>query len=169
MLTRTAIINKGVERCIHCAAAEIAVNADGFHALIEADILRAVAGRGVVGGGQRLSAGERFARTVQITAVVLKPRERSVRGRADLIKLADGISFSETCKHRMFPLHNVDGRSEVSSRLIHVGKAVAHAHERRDRAQQCHGKIRHALLAPLLHAREQAADLIGSASFCPDA
>ena len=60
----------------------------------------------------------------------------------------------------MLPLQNVDGRSEVSSRLIHVGKAVAHAHERSDRAQQCHGKIRHALLAPLLHAREQAADLI---------
>ena len=60
----------------------------------------------------------------------------------------------------MFPLRNVDRRSEVSSRLKYVGKAVAHAHERRDRAQQCHGKIRHALLAPLLHAREQAADLV---------
>lgn len=54
MLTRTAIINKGVERCIHCAAAEIAVNADGFHALIEADVLCAVAGRGVVSGGKCL-------------------------------------------------------------------------------------------------------------------
>ena len=43
MLTRTAIINKGVERRVHRAAAEIAVNADGFHALVEADILRAVA------------------------------------------------------------------------------------------------------------------------------
>ena len=65
MLTRTAIINKGVERCIHCAAAEIAVNADGFHALVEADILRAVAGRSVVSGGQRLGAGEIVARAVQ--------------------------------------------------------------------------------------------------------
>ena len=83
-----------------------------------------------------------------------------MRGGADLIKLADGISFSEACKHRMLPLQYVDHRSEVSSCLIHVGKTVAHAHERRDRAQQCHGKIRHALLAPLLHAREQAADLI---------
>ena len=54
MLARAAVIQKGVERRIQSAAAEIAVNADGFYALIEADILRAVAGRSVVGGGQCL-------------------------------------------------------------------------------------------------------------------
>ena len=54
MLTRTAIINKGVECRVQSAAAEVAVNADGFHALVEADILCAVAGRGVVSGGKCL-------------------------------------------------------------------------------------------------------------------
>lgn len=117
MLTRTAIINKGVECRVQSAAAEVAVNADGFHALIEADILRAVAGRGVVGGGQRFGAGEIVARAIQITAVVLKPRERSVRGRADLIKLLTESPFLRPVSIECFhcDMSIADRRSPLAS------------------------------------------------------
>ena len=64
MLTRTAVINKGVERRVHRAAAEIAVNADGFHALVEADISCAVAGRGVVGCTQCFGGFQLVVRTI---------------------------------------------------------------------------------------------------------
>ena len=60
----------------------------------------------------------------------------------------------------MLPLQNVDGRLHVLSCFEHIGKAVAHTHERRHRAQQRHGKIGYALLAPLLDEREQTADLV---------
>ena len=81
MLARAAVIQKGVECRVRRAAAEIAVNADGCNALIEADILRVVAGRGIVGGGQRLGAGEIAARAVQIAVVVLEPRAQRARPR----------------------------------------------------------------------------------------
>lgn len=43
MLFRAAVIKKRMEHRVHRAAAEVAVNAYGLNALIEADIRRAMA------------------------------------------------------------------------------------------------------------------------------
>ena len=121
---------------------------------------RAVAWCFIVGRGQRFCGFQLVFRAVKIEAVIQKPRERRMRGRADLVELADHALFPETGEHRMLPLQNVDGRRHIFPCLKHIGKAVAHAHERCHCAQQRHREIGHALFAPLLDERKQTADLV---------
>ena len=70
MLFRAAVIKKRMEHRVHRAAAEVAVNAYGLNALIEADVRRAVAWCFIVGRGQRFCGFQLVFRAVKIEAVI---------------------------------------------------------------------------------------------------